>query len=146
MKNTTRRNLLARLGAGAAAVTTVAVAGSASAAPTSVSKKTATATVARDLAKLEVAASTMVRVPPKTQELKVHVGLSKKGVEVSTASKGSLGLNRAGTQATLGIKVTPAGVEISGLNAFVNRPQAAAVSRCTITTRDVEVGIGKKAI
>ncbi len=145
MKNSTRRQLLAKLGAGAAAVTTVAVAGTAAAGPI-LEQKVMPKQLPQNLEKLnvQIGDAALVKVQPaKSQNLQVHVAITKNGVAVDARPiKGApvLGLSKDRKVLNLGVQVDGGGVKIAGTNALI----AAAASDGRCNPSDIAISIGLK--
>ena len=131
MKNTTRREMLAKLGASAAALTTVAVAGVAAAqtkmAPIKAPTRAILASKARNQFKVTTADATV----------QLTVGIDKQGVvvqskRITVAPK--LGLTSDRKLLQLGLKIKGGNIEVLGLNSILNPGSTAAEGRCTMRT------------
>lgn len=134
VKNETRRNLLTKLGMGAAAITVMSTAGAAAAEEPKVFNK----------AKLPVLkASTKIQLskPLIPQALQVRVAVTPVGVVIDAQAidKPMSGLANDNRILQLGVILDPrGGVEIQGLNALVDRANQAAAGRCWLDNSKAE--------
>lgn len=133
MNNSTRRNLLAKLGLGAAAIAAISVTGISQTAH------------AEQLAPIDIKRS--VTVTAVAEKLQVSVGISPiaKGVVITAKASDApqIGISNDGKLLNLGVSILGDKVTITGLDSMVNR---AAAGRCTITTGDIDLAVKAKAI
>jgi len=126
VKNDTRRNLLTKLGMGAAAITVMSTAGAAAAQEPKVLSKS----------KLPVlSAGTRVQLvkPLTPQALQVRVAVTSMGVVIDAQAieKPMSGLANDNKILQLGVILDArGGVEIQGLNSLLDRANQAAAGRC----------------
>ncbi|MGB1016262.1 MAG: hypothetical protein ACPG4T_19150 [Nannocystaceae bacterium] len=143
MKSSTRRGLLAKLGAGAAAITTVAVAGQAAADDRRFKQFNP---------KLHKPLHVDLIKRPETR-IQVKVAMGKQGfvmqAEEVRSSKIKIGggLTRKGKILELGVVITNGAVDVVGLESLANRVgSAAASSRCTYSKMDPSAQVINPAI
>ncbi|HET9955755.1 MAG TPA: hypothetical protein VFQ61_14675 [Polyangiaceae bacterium] len=130
MKNTTRREILGKLGASAAALTTLSVAGVAAA-------QAQVAKVAPTKAILATEARTRVKLAPGDATVQINVGIDRKGFILQTqrltGAEPKVGLTAEGKVLQLGLKIKDGVVDVIGLDSVLNRPgNVAAEGRCTM--------------
>ena len=135
MNNTTRRNLLAKLGLGAAAIAALSVGG--------ISQ---TAQAGEDLIPIDIKRSVMITAPANSMQVTVSIAPPAGGVTLTTkvADAPLIGFTKDGKSLNLGVTVQGDKVTIQGLDTLVNR--AAASGRCTISTGDIDLALKTKAI
>ncbi|PRQ05839.1 hypothetical protein ENSA5_01590 [Enhygromyxa salina] len=129
MKNSTRRNLLAKLGVGAAAAAALAVSGTSSTA---------------NAGAVPINPKRVVEMQVEGTKLQVAVRIDpKQGGFVMQASplegEPKLGLTKTGHTLNLGVSVKNNGVSIAGLDAVLNRAASANSGRCWFDDVDVAV-------
>jgi len=129
MNQTSRREMFAKLGAGAAALTALSVAGTAAAAPITAVKTTPTRIAV-------TSPRTEVLVKSGQTSIQVNVGIDKQGFIFQTSSSSSkVGLTSDAKVLQLGVKIKDGGVEVTGLEGLLNRGgDVSAEGRCTMRT------------
>lgn len=134
MTKNTRREMLAKLGAGAAALTTIAVAGLAGA------QTVAKEPIARlPKASLAIASRNRVKITPGDTNVQLNVGIDKQGLIISSqrldTKEPKVGLSQDRKILQLGLRVKDGNVEVLGLDSVLNRGgSVAAEGRCTMRT------------
>jgi hypothetical protein len=133
MTKNTRREMLAKLGAGAAALTTLGVA-------TLAGAQTKDAVVRPpSKAVLAAASRNKVRISPGDTNVQINVGIDKQGLVLVTqrldAVEPKIGLSSDRKILQLGLKIKGGLVEVTGLDSVLNRGgNVAAEGRCTMRT------------
>ena len=133
MQDETRRNLLTKLGMGAAAITVMSAAGVAAAQEPALNKA--------KLPDLKLSTRVQLTRPLAQQALQVRVAVTSVGmvVDAQQIDKPLTGLANDGRVLQLGVVLDPrGGIEIQGLNAVLNRGAQAAAGRCWINYEKLE--------
>ncbi len=123
MKNTTRRNLLKSLGAGAAALAALTVAGTPGSAKAEL---------------IPIDPNRTVVVPIQSNSLQVAVQITKEGfvVDAKPSDEPKVGITKDETTLLLGVYFDKDNLAITGLDSVLNR---AKEGRCIISDNNVEL-------
>ena len=133
MQDETRRNLLTKLGMGAAAITVMSAAGVAAAQEPALNKA--------KLPALKVGTRVQLIKPLAPQAIQVRVAVTSVGmvIDAQQIEKPLTGLANDGRILQLGVVLDPkGGVEIQGLNAVLDRGGQVAAGRCWINYDKLE--------